>query len=368
MEQKMILVVEDNPAMAEGICDVLEMEGYAVATAGDGVEALARLEESSIDLILADIMMPLMDGHEFYEKVRQRSEWTTIPFVFLTAKGQKEDIRIGKQLGADDYLVKPFDPEDLAVVVKSRLRRAKEVQQASEEQFDTLKKSILNALSHEFRTPLTYIQGYTELLLEGDPATESEVFKDFLERIQAGSDRIHALVEDFILLVSLESGESAQAISQGGLATDLMPIIRAVTSASKAKMDQKGITLHTDWSPALPPVFAYAPMIDNALGRLLDNAIKFCFKEDGHIWVSTKAEKRQVRIVVRDNGCGIPPEEQIRIFERFYQVDRDLYEQQGVGLGLSIAQGIIALHNGTIKVESTPGEGSTFTIVLPMVG
>jgi len=246
MTQKTILIVEDNPAMAESICDALEMEGYAVISALNGLEALARLEESQVDLILADIMMPLMDGYEFYDKVRQRSEWTTITFVFLTAKAQKEDVRLGKRLGADDYLPKPFEAEDLVVVVKAKLRRAEEVQQAGDRRLDTLKRNILNALSHEFRTPLTYIQGYTELLLEGDPASEPEIFKDFLERIQDGSDRIRAPVKDFIFLVSLASGEVAQTIPQEGLVTELMPTLRATISMFQSQIAEKGMALHTE--------------------------------------------------------------------------------------------------------------------------
>ena len=273
---------------------------------------------------------------------------------------------MGKRLGADDYLPKPFEAEDLVVVVKAKLRRAEEVQQAGDRRLDTLKRNILNALSHEFRTPLTYIQGYTELLLEGDPASEPEIFKDFLERIQDGSDRIRALVEDFIFLVSLESGEVAQTIPQEGLVTELMPTLRATISMFQSQIAEKGITLHTEWPSVLPPVFAYVPFIADALRRLLDNAIKFCPDEGGEIWVSAQEVDGQVRIAVRDDGVGIPAGEQTRIFDRFYQVNRDLYEQQGVGLGLPIAQSIVELHHGTIEVESTPGEGSTFTIVLPV--
>jgi two-component system sensor histidine kinase/response regulator len=366
MVQKTVLVVEDNPTMSEGICDVLEMEGYRVLSAGNGIEGLSFLKEGGIDLILADIMMPLMDGYDFYQRVREHPEWTAIPFVFLTARGQKEDIRFGKRLGADDYLVKPFDPADLLVVVEAKLRRAKEMQQAAEHGFDTLKQNILNALSHEFRTPLTYIQGYTDLLLDGDVAEEPELFKDFLERIQIGSQRIHKLVEDFIFLVSVESGEAAQMISEGGSVIDLIPILCAATSAFQMAATNKGITLHTDWSTGLPHVFGYAAHLSDAFSRLLDNAIKFCPDEGGEIWINTTVVDDKVKISVRDNGIGISAKEQARVFDRFYQVNRELYEQQGVGLGLPIARSIVELHAGTIEVESELGEGSTFTVILPV--
>jgi len=367
MKKKTILVVEDNPTMAEGICDVLEMEGYATICTPNGVEALSRLEESPVDLILADIMMPLMDGYDFHRKVREHPEWMAIPFVFLTAKGQKEDIRLGKQLGADDYLVKPFDPDDLSVVVKAKLRRVEEVRQAADRELDELKYTILNSLSHEFRTPLTYIQGYTDLLLDSDPSSEPQIFKDFLQRIQLGSQRIQKLVEDFIFLVSLESGEVAQAIAEGGLEIDLMPTLRAATLAFQESLVKRNVALHAEWPSGLPRVFAYAPLIADAFSRLLDNAIKFVPNEGAEVWVSVTEADGQVRIAIRDNGIGIPAEEHNRIFDRFHQVNRDIYEQQGVGLGLSIARSIVELHQGIIEVESALGEGSTFTIVLPAV-
>ncbi|OQY25799.1 MAG: hypothetical protein B6I34_01520 [Anaerolineaceae bacterium 4572_32.1] len=366
MSTKTILVVEDNPTMAEGICDVLEMEDYNVAYTRNGVEGLARLKQGGIDLILADIMMPVMDGYEFYRQVRENLEWTAIPFIFLTAKGQKEEVRMGKRLGADDYLTKPFDPADLIVAVESKLHRAKEMEQATEQELGTLKQNILSALSHEFRTPLTYIRGYTDLLMEEDPVSQPEIFKDFLARIQLGSQRIHKLVEDFIMLVSLETGEVAYSISEGGMVMDILPTIRAEVHSFQEKAANKKVTWHTDWPTKLPQVFVNARMISNALNRLLDNAVKFLPPEGGEIWVSTATVNRQVQISIRDTGIGIPAQEHERIFERFYQVNRELYEQQGVGLGLAIAQDIVELHGGSLKVESEPDQGSTFSIFLPI--
>ena len=114
-----ILVVEDDLAMSSGIRDVLEMNGYRVQLAENGVEGLKVLETFRPDLIISDIMMPEMDGFEFLEHVRRHPVWAAVPFIFLTAKGQRPDIRAGKQLGADDYLVKSVDLEDLLVVVRA---------------------------------------------------------------------------------------------------------------------------------------------------------------------------------------------------------------------------------------------------------
>ncbi len=122
-----ILVVEDQPAMQRNIRIGLEMAGYAVVTAADGLEALAVLGQQRVDLILADIAMPRMNGYQLYERLRQVREWALIPFVFISARALDSDVRYGKALGSDDYLVKPFQLEDLLAIVAGRLRRAGEL-------------------------------------------------------------------------------------------------------------------------------------------------------------------------------------------------------------------------------------------------
>ena len=126
-----ILVVDDQPEILENLALVLELEGYEVLVARDGAEALAVLEARTVDLILADIAMPRMNGYQLYERVREDPRCVTIPFVFLTARAMDSDIRYGKELGVDDYLVKPIQPEDLLASVYGRLRRAQQLAQSS---------------------------------------------------------------------------------------------------------------------------------------------------------------------------------------------------------------------------------------------
>jgi len=130
--KEMILVVEDNRDMTAALKLALEMEGYQVLTAADGVEALRILERVTPDLILADIMMPRMNGYELYQTTHQDERWLSIPFIFLTAKTDKEDIRLGKEMGADDYLVKPVEKEDLIAAVRGKLKRVTELKAAAE--------------------------------------------------------------------------------------------------------------------------------------------------------------------------------------------------------------------------------------------
>ncbi len=374
-----ILVVEDDIALLEGVRDMLELAGYRVLTACHGQEALQVLEtHPQPDLIISDIMMPRMNGYEFYEAVRARPEWVAIPFIFLTALGEKSDVRLGKQLGADDYIVKPFDEEDLLVAVNAKLRRSAQLQAAQDQQVSSLKHSILTMLNHEFRTPLTLVTSYTEMISESGGKTDTAEFEEFLRGIRKGSDRLRRLVEDFIFLVELESGEARKVYEwRRTLVTDLRALIEAAVAPYRSVAASRGLGLVVDVPQDLPPLLADVEYLEDAVRRLLDNACKF--SQRGVIRVTAglrqavptgageaEGQRDWVSIAVSDQGIGIAAEELSRIFEAFYQSNREKLEQQGSGSGLAIVKGIVEMHGGQVEVESQPGVGSTFTIVLPV--
>ena len=374
-----ILVVEDDVALLEGVRDMLELAGYRVLTACHGREALQVLEtHPQPDLIISDVMMPRMNGYEFYEAVRARPEWVAIPFIFLTALGEKSDVRLGKQLGADDYIVKPFDEEDLLVAVTAKLRRSAQLQAAQDQQVSSLKHSILTMLNHEFRTPLTLVTSYTEMISESGGKTDTAEFEEFLRGIRKGSDRLRRLVEDFIFLVELESGEARKVYEwRRTLVTDLRALIEAAVAPYRSIAASRGLGLVVDVPQGLPPLLADVEYLEDAVRRLLDNACKF--SQQGVIRVTAglrqavptgageaEGQRDWGSIAVSDQGIGIAAEELPRIFEAFYQSNREKLEQQGSGSGLAIVKGIVEMHGGQVEVESQPGVGSTFTIVLPV--
>src|SRR6185503_10573124 len=164
MAGETILVVEDDAALLQGLRDILELSGYQVLTGRTGVEGLAVLEKQLPDLIVSDINMPQMDGYQFYSQVRAKPDWVSLPFIFLSAKSEKDDVRRGKLLGADDYIIKPFEEVDLLVAIQGKLNRRAEIQAAMNRQMDDLKRTILTSLNHEFRTPLTYITTYADMM------------------------------------------------------------------------------------------------------------------------------------------------------------------------------------------------------------
>lgn len=365
MKKQHILVVEDHEPLLAAIQHVLELENYAVLTASDGIEALQVMEKTQPDLIVADIMMPRMNGYDFYEAVRERPEWVPIPFIFLTARAEKEDMLKGKALGVEDYIIKPFDPEELLVATQARLGRAKAIQEASKTSFEKLKQQIVNTLSHELRTPLTYIQGYTALALEN--ASSHEDLQDFLSAIKGGADRLTRLVEDMLLLVQMDTGQAAADFENlARTRPDLDVIVESTVKKYARRASQQGLTLKVQTPPNLPHVRLCEQFFVDVLGRLLDNAIRFSQDKGELVRVSIQASDEWVEVAVQDKGIGIPSDQIPHLFERFRQIDRQQLEQQGAGLGLAIAQELISLHGGKITVDSQVEEGSTFTIQLPV--
>ncbi|MBE9507384.1 MAG: hybrid sensor histidine kinase/response regulator [Chloroflexi bacterium] len=367
MSEQTILIVEDHGPLLSAVRAALESENYTVLTATDGVEALEAMEGTRPDLIVADIMMPRMDGEALYANVRARPEWVPIPFIFLTAKASKEDIMRGKALGAEDYITKPFDLQELLVAIRARLGRAQAIRKATTVEFDELKQQIVTILSHELRTPLTYIQGYTSLALDDVPTLPPDALQEFLEAIKRGADRLTRLVEDLLLLVRLDTG---RAMEEFKLLVhthhDLDAILERTVHQYEEQAAAHGVTLEIGTVPDLPPVRLCEPLFVDALGRLVDNGIKFSRGKGKLVTVSGRVTDGWIEVLVQDEGVGIAAEEIPHLFERFRQINREQMEQQGVGLGLAITKELIRLHGGEVTVESEPDVGSTFAIRLPI--
>lgn len=368
MASETILVVEDDAALLDGLRDILELSGYRVVTARNGALGLVALEQHRPDLIVSDINMPRMDGYQFYGHVRAHPEWVSLPFIFLTAKGEKADVRRGKMLGVDDYITKPFEEADLLVAVQAKLNRRAQLDAARDRQIADLKHTILTTLNHEFRTPLTYITTYADML--GDGNVSAEDFKNFMRGIQVGSDRLRRLVEDFIFLVELHTGEAGQTYDRRRqLLTDVGGLLRTELERHRPRARERGVRLEASLASSLPALQADPEYLANAVGRLLDNAIKFSKKSGGAVVLRAQpgtATLEALVIEVVDEGIGMPAAELAKIFDVFHQIDRAKMEQQGSGSGLAITHGIVQLHGGTLSAVSELNGGSTFRIELPL--
>jgi len=364
-----ILLVEDDEVLLRGMHDLLKLEGYNVTTAVDGVDGLRVLEglPKYPDLIISDIRMPHMDGYEFLSAVRARPEWLMVPFIFLSAKGQKEDIRYGKMRGVDDYIPKPFDFKDLLVSVRAAIQRRQELAEWQELRMESLKQRILTVLHHEFRTPLSYIVAYADLMANSPSFTHSTELRQYIGGIMEGSERLSNLIESFLILAELESGYSSKIYERRRtLIEDLPSIVRQMIDALKPKAEDRDVVIDLQVRRRIPPIMGDEVYIGSAVKHLIDNAIKFSPRNvRAKVSVSLVEDDGYVVISVTDEGAGIPPAEQEKLFQSFYQINREKNEQQGAGSGLAIAKHVAQLHGGQIEVETQPGVGSCFRLRLP---
>lgn len=362
-----ILAIEDDPAMLELITFLLEEEGHRVLPAGSGEAALAFLEEESPDLIVSDVMMPGIDGFGLYTRVRARADWSQIPFIFLTARGERSDVRRGMELGADDYLVKPFEPEELLSAVKVRLARANEAKAAFNQISASLQQRIIQTLIHEFRTPLALVIGYTELLESSGQEMDDDSFQTTLQGLHFGSRRLLGLVEDFLLLSQLQTGAIASAARQERRKTEEPDqVLSQIVAQYERQAAARNVSLVTDLGARGLVVAVGQADLKEMVRRLVDNAIKFSKSQGGLVSATTRRDGDFWMLEVADRGIGIRQEALSWIFDAFRQVDRGQMEQQGTGIGLTIVRGLAEAYGGRVGVDSQPGAGSTFSVWLPL--
>ena len=362
-----ILVVEDDPILRQVISSILEGKGHRVLETSDSEAALSELKESSPHLILSDVMMPGMDGFMFYEQVRANPAWSQIPFIFLTARDQQTDIRHGMELGADDYLTKPFEPEELLAAVRIRLARATESQETISKATAALRDTIIRTLSHELRTPVALVMGYGELLEESFREMSDDDFHKSLCALRRGSERLMHLVEDCLLLSKIESGTAADlrnAMSQETAEPDGQ--VAHIIDAFESQAAAKNVSLFLKGGAPGATIATNRQSFAEIIRRLVENAIKFSKKEGGQAVLTTHQDGDFWVLDVVDDGIGIRSDALHLVFDTFRQVDRDKMEQQGCGLGLAVVRGLTELYGGRVAVESEPNKGSRFTVWLPL--
>jgi signal transduction histidine kinase len=364
-----ILVVEDDPQILDILTILLWEQGYHVVRAREGETALSLVGSTRPDLIVSDVKMPGMDGFSLCEHVRADPAFAHVPFIFLTARDEKADRRRGMVLGADDYLTKPFEPEDLLSAIEARLARVAKTQEAIAQVGAHLQELIVRTLTHEFRTPLALVVGYTDLLEATGQGMDEREFQVALQGLHVGARRLANLVEDFLLLTKLNTGVLAQELRDRAI-RPIVPtraVETALRSAEPLAAGRRVVLLSSEESGAERVAIAQDHLVD-ITRRLVDNALKFSQSQGGEVRVITRSEGAWWLLQVEDNGIGISADAIAGIFDAFRQVDRARMEQQGSGVGLTIVRGLVQLYGGEVSVASTPGGGSTFTVRLPLVG
>lgn len=362
-----VLLIDDSEELLKVLHAILVGRGFVVDAFHSAQEGLVSLAQRVPDIIVCDVMMPGMSGFEFQQEVQLHPDWCDIPFVFLTAMSGRDAVFSAKEHGCDDYLTKPFDPEELLAVVGGKLTLANHRKRMSVAKLDTYRRRIIHTLSHEFRTPLVSINTGTELLLDQFGRLEEQQMQHLLESIQRGGQRLERLVNDFMLLQQIDLGQAARSMER--FRRKLSPAYLLQTAVSAFK---EGENLPRDFVPEnivlvldredYPKIDVYDVQVLNVLDRLLGNAVKFGGVTT-KIIASVKVAYGRAGFVVRDHGPGMPPEAFAAVCAPFSQIDREVNEQQGAGLGLTISRYLTNLNGGTIQFR-IPAEGSGLEVEL----
>lgn len=360
MEDKpTILIIDDEPALLLGLAAIIKRHGYNVVTAADGNEGLRKAGESMPDLILSDVMMPPPNGFELRRLLSLDAALAPIPFIFLTARSNVEDRVSGIREGADDYITKPFETEELLARIEAVLRRVKTEQARGREQMkviaqqdmDKLRSEILQNFHHEMRTPLTNILMPLELAANNRFSSPEEQSK-FINIALSNADRLESLVTDLIVLSNIDHG-NLNTIRQP---IDVDSHILAPVQKRLKRYQTKELEFLTEISQE-GRITAPRREFIHAVVHLMDNAFKFSF-DKGQVSLSVRPRSNGgVDILVQDEGPGISSELREKVFERFYQTSQgDRREYEGLGVGLNIARAVFQSLNGNVEVlDSSKG-------------
>ena len=374
-----ILVIDDEEAARYGIRRALGNQGYELEEAPDGVAALDRIARFEPDVIVSDINMPGMDGLTLLRELNRQQEPPLV--VLITAYGSEAVAAEALRAGAYDYLAKPFDLEQLRATVrnaveKRRLRRELQRSQAAlahAEKMASLGR-LVAGVAHEINTPLGVLQSNTNTLARaaqkvaewsaGQPPDAAAALRRYVELMtstaalaEGACDRISSIVGNLKQFARLDEAEIQQAQLHEGLESTLALLHNQIGGA---------IDVVRDFGE-LPEIRCAPRELNQLWMHLLGNAVEAIRRAGrrGAIRLETRVQDGCVKVAVEDNGCGIPPEHLPRIFEPGFTTKG---VKVGTGLGLPICSQIAQAHGGRIEVESRVGEGSRFTVVLPLEG
>lgn len=366
-----IMFVEDNRELLESAALVLEASGHKVILANDGREAMDLLQGGQMpDLIVSDISMPHMDGYQFFNAVQEHAKIRVIPFIFLTAYGSDEQQKIGRVLGVDDYLVKPFDPDLFVKSIESRLRRFGQIvddtRQQESEKLAPVRQAMVHMIAHELRTPLTLISGGSSLLEEDLNSVESvpsiDALKETVTLITSGAARLGRLEQQIVLYSELESGEASKDIDDMALPVDFTDIIDQAIEDVAYLNEVKQVNLRKVYLPA--PSYEVSGLPDQLVSvvrEVLKNAIGFS-APGSEVFLRLEATPEEVYLRVQDQGVGIAADDLDKVWEALYQSNREEQEQQGIGIGLTIVHLVCDAHKASATLESELGKGTTVHI------
>lgn len=382
-KQNVILIVDDMPANLGVLSNFLHSHNFKVLIAKNGEAAVKKADRAQPDIILLDVMMPIMDGFEACQVLKSQESTKDIPVIFMTALADTVDKVKGFELGAADYITKPIQQEEVLARINSHLNLRKlqlelearnvELEKRNMEQREArriaeaanhAKSAFLATMSHELRTPLNAILGYTDMLREDAVDMGLDKIVPDLNKIGTAGEQLLRLINDVLDIARIESGKMAIRLTVFSVTN----VLREVETLFRPMLAIHKNHLLVDIAPHLDMIQSDENKLRQIVLNLLCNAAKFTLEGQITLKAIHDLSEQALLIEVHDTGIGIPAEKINTIFQPFTQVDSSYTrEYGGSGLGLAICEHYCHLLGGCITVESHVNRGSVFRVQLPML-
>ncbi|MGD9899788.1 MAG: response regulator [Calditrichaceae bacterium] len=372
-----ILLIEDEPDVRESYISMLDMLGYNADTAENGMEGLQKVMSNNYDIVITDLNMPVMNGLETLMRIKKKAP--QIEVIVMTGYATIDNAISAMKQGAFDYITKPVSIEHVKIVL-SKCHQQIEAHRENKKlrdlntrlsELNELKDKFITITTHEIRTPLAVLKGYYELI---DLQIDRKADPELDEYMEIMSGTIQEMIEMLDSMHDLSNFDKAIREYKNS-EFDVNKILESVYKEFKVLFDQRNISFYLSPENESAIVNADPALLKRAIRELTQNALKFTDKE-GTVTLHLKKIplKNKVFLMVEDTGIGIPAHKIDLIFEPFYEVQDVMYHSSsktgfmggGIGVGLSLVREILNTCAGEIAVESSPGKGSTFTIILPL--
>jgi two-component system, sensor histidine kinase and response regulator len=347
---KRILVIDDETWLREMVHMALEQKGFEMLEAENGAAGIEIARNSLPDLILCDVNMENVDGYRTLSSLRSESATASVPFILMTGLADHAGMRHGMELGADDYLPKPFSIEALYAAVEARLKKVHTVRQEAEKKLADLRDNISLMLPHELRTPLNGILAFGEILSSEASTLPAAEVAEMGQVICESGKRLERLIENFLIYAQIEllgaDPQKVHALRKSR--TEYSGKIIEQHARNQAKQAGREPDLNVTVTDAA--LLISEEYLAKIVDEIVHNAFKFSDRGTS-VSVAQSDGPTHVSLVVTDHGRGFSTEHITRV-GAYMQFDRKLHEQQGLGLGLSIAKRLVELHAGTLAIEN----------------